>query len=444
MKDRKITIVGAGLVGSLAACYFARRGYNVIVVEGRPDLRAGGLSGGRSINLALSTRGLRALEDISLADTIRAQAVPMNGRMMHDREGQLSFQPYGEEGQFINSISRSALNKVLITEASRLGVDFRFEHRCKRVNLLQSEVTVTNAGHDHVIESEIIIGADGMHSIVRSAMQHTDRFNYSQDYIEDGYKELTIHPQLAIGAKLEKQALHIWPRGRFMLIALPNPDYSFTCTLFLPFEGDVSFANLRDAESVTRFFKSYFRDIVPLMPSLTEDFLANPASSLVTVHCYPWVVNNALLLGDAAHGIVPFYGQGMNAGFEDCRILNQLLDVHHDNWSAATKAFQEHRKPDADAIATLALDNFIEMRDHVANPEFLLRKKIEARLHELYPDRWIPLYSMVTFDDHIRYSDAYSVGTRQKRIMDLVMQTPDIHSVWTSLDFEAIVEQLSQ
>ena len=412
------------------------------VFESRFDMRTHMFGGGRSINLALSTRGIRALEEVGLAKHMKEHAVPMNGRMMHNTQGHLTFQPYGEQGQYINSISRSGLNMALIDEAEKQGVEFQFEHRCVNVDLDKTELTFRFFGSTMHHHADTIIGADGMFSAVRGALQLSDRFDYSQHHVEHGYKELRIPPVDGGGFPMEKNALHIWPRESFMLIALPNPDATFTCTLFLPFEGDVSFAQLQTPEKIQAFFEKIFPDATPLMPTLIEDFRDNPTSSLVTIRCYPWAKKNVLLLGDAAHGIVPFYGQGMNAGFEDCRIFNHLLDQFDDDWELACAEFQRLRKPDADAIAKLALDNFVEMRDLVGTADFLLRKKIEARLHELYPKRWIPLYSMVTFHEHVRYSEAYETGQKQKKIMDQVMKTPEIAANWTSLNFEEIVNQL--
>lgn len=441
-QPKKITIVGAGLVGSLISIYLAKRGYAVTVFESRFDMRTHMFGGGRSINLALSARGIRALEEVGLANHMKEHSVPMNGRMMHNTQGQLTFQPYGEKGQFINSISRSGLNMALISEAEKQGVEFQFEHRCLNVDLDKTELTFQFFGSTVHHRADAIIGADGTFSAVRAAFKGIDPFDYSEHYVEHGYKELRIPPVAGGGFPMEKNALHIWPRESFMLIALPNPDATFTCTLFLPFEGDVSFAQLQTPPKIHAFFEKIFPDAAPLMPTLIEDFRDNPTSSLVTIRCYPWTKENVLLLGDAAHGIVPFYGQGMNAGFEDCRIFNHLLDQFDDDWELAYAEFQRLRKPDADAIAQLALDNFVEMRDLVGTADFLLRKKIEARLHELYPKRWIPLYSMVTFHDHVRYSEAYETGQKQKKIMDQVMKTPEIASNWTSLNFEEIVNQL--
>jgi kynurenine 3-monooxygenase len=440
-----IAIVGAGLVGSLLSIYLAKRGYKVSLFERRQDMRKGKTEAGRSINLALSNRGLRALEEVGLAETIRSVAIPMRGRMMHDLKGELTFLAYGKEGQFINSISRTGLNIVLMDEAEKNGVNLFFNHRCTNIDFEKTSLTLQaiGAASSQTFDFDVIIGADGAFSAVRSAMQITDRFNYQQHYIDHGYKELHIPAGSNGEFPMDKNALHIWPRESFMMIALPNPDGSFTCTLFYPFDGAHSFAALRSENQVKSFFKTNFPDAVALMPELIQDYGENPTSSLVTVKCFPWTRKNTLLIGDAAHAIVPFYGQGMNAGFEDCKILNQLLDETKDDWSRTLRSFEQMRKPDTDAIAQLAFDNFIEMRDLVADPEFLLRKKIEARLHALFPDQWIPLYSMVTFNDNIRYSEAYEIGQKQFHIMNEVMKIPDLAEKWERLDFESIVAKLA-
>ena len=444
MKEKKhIAIVGAGLVGSLLAIYLVKRGYRISVFERRADMRKQTTDAGRSINLALSNRGIRALEEVGLAEEIKAVAIPMHGRMMHDVKGTLSYLPYGKEGQFINSVSRSALNILLMNTAEALGVGFYFENRIAKIDLEKTTI----ATHSPTVEKglyapDIIIGADGAFSAVRGALQITDRFDYAQDYIDHGYKELHIPSGAAGTFQLEKNALHIWPRESFMMIALPNPDGSFTCTLFFPFEGRPSFSQLKTDAEVSMFFESTFPDAVPLMPSLLEDYNANPTSSLVTVSCYPWAKNNTMLIGDAAHAIVPFFGQGMNAGFEDCRILHDLLNQHNDDWQEVLPRFQQARKKDTDAIAKLALNNFVEMRDLVGDADFLLRKKMESRLHQLFPAQWIPLYSMVTFHDDMPYSVAYETGQKQKAIMDEVMKRPGIEKNWEELDFGEIVGRL--
>jgi kynurenine 3-monooxygenase len=445
---KKIAVIGGGLVGSLLSIYLRKRGYEIEVYERRSDPRKTNLYAGRSINLALSTRGIKALEEIGLAAEIRKAAIPMHGRVMHNVAGELSFLPYGKEGQFINSISRGDLNILLMNEAEKAGVKFQFDQRCLHVDFEKTSLTVqdTSGGTEKnkvsTFTHDLIIGADGAFSALRGSMQFTDRFDFSQDYIDHGYKELHIPAGAGGSFQLEKNALHIWPRESFMMIALPNPDGSFTCTLFFPFEGNPSFERLKDDKAILKFFAETFPDATALIPDLLEDFRTNPTSSLVTMKCFPWVRNKCLLIGDAAHAIVPFYGQGMNAGFEDCRILNGLLNQHADNWNIVLPEFQKQRKPDTDAIAQLALDNFVEMRDLVADADFLLRKKIEAQLHARYPEQWIPLYSMVTFNENIRYSEAYATGKKQKKIMDEVMKQPDIASTWQSLPFDQIVRQL--
>jgi len=441
-KVKNIALMGAGLVGSLMAIYLKKRGYNVTMYERRSDMRATGAAEGRSINLALSNRGLKPLTEVGLEKEVAGMVIPMNGRVMHSVEGHLTFQPYGKEGQFINSISRGGLNALLMDKAEALGVEIVFDHKCLDVNLEQTEVRLEHNGVEKVISADLIIGTDGAYSSIRTALQKTDRFNYHQRYIDHGYKELSIPPAEDGGFLIEKNALHIWPRGNYMLIALPNIDGSFTVTLFFPFEGEKSFATINTDKEVTAFFSDIFPDVMKNMPTLLEDFKTNPASSMMTVKCYPWVKNKTLIIGDASHAIVPFYGQGMNSGFEDCRVLNDMLNEHNDDWDKVLPLFQAERKPDADAILELALRNFIEMRDLVGDESFLVRKKIEAKLHEKYPSKWIPLYSMVTFHENMRYSEAIAKGEQQKAIMDRVMAQEGILENWESVDLESIVNQL--
>ena len=437
-----IAIIGAGLVGSLMAVYLRKRGYEVAIYERRSDMRKSKVVAGRSINLALSNRGWKPLKEVGLESAINAMIIPMKGRMMHDEKSKLTFQPYGKDGQAINSISRGGLNQLLIEKAEAEGVTVYFDHKCLVVDYEKSTVSLENQGKTVEVNADIIIGADGAYSAIRQTFQKTDRFNYNQQYIDHGYKELVIPADMAGDFAIEKHALHIWPRGNYMLIALPNTDGSFTCTLFFPFEGERSFDTLKTDEEIMTFFKEVFPDAVDLMPTLLSDYKENPTSSLLTVKCFPWVKNKTLMIGDASHAIVPFYGQGMNSGFEDCRVLNDMLDEHNDDWDKVLPLYQASRKPDADAILDLALQNFIEMRDLVADDHFLTRKKIEAKLYEAYPTQWIPLYSMVTFREDIRYSEAIEKGAKQKAIMDEVMSRPNILEDWEKVDLNEIVNRL--
>lgn len=442
-----IIIVGAGLVGSLHALLMAKKGYNVKVFERRPDMRQVELEGGRSINLALSTRGRKALGYANCEELIREISIPMYGRRMHDKQGNLSFQSYGKDEEAIYSVSRGELNKRLLLKASEYdNVSFYFNHKCEDINLKTNTAVFTDKNDkQHTEKADFIFGTDGAFSAVRLRMMKTDRFDFSQNYLKHGYKELLLPANEDGTHKIEKNALHIWPRGRYMLIALPNFDGSYTCTLFFPFEGDPSFESIKTKEDVNRFFKSEFPDFYELMPRVADEYFENPSASLVTVKCEPWnYEDKALLMGDAAHAIVPFYGQGMNAGFEDCSVFYELLEKHDNKPAPAIKEFARTRKPDGDAIARLAIDNYYEMRDHVADEMFLLRKKIENKIFEKHPDKWMPLYSQVTFS-HIPYSAAYETGQKQKRIMDKIMQRPDIKKVWDSEEIEQqILNELSR
>ena len=438
---KDIAIIGAGLVGSLLSIYLSKRGYKVKVFERRPDMRKENISAGRSNNLALSDRGIKALEEVGIMDDIRKICIPMHGRFIHNADGSTGFQPYGKQGQFINSVSRGELNKRLMGLAEQHGAEIIFNHKCEAIDWKTNKVTYEHDSEVKTHNSELIFGADGAYSAARLQhhLQH-DRFQYSQYYIDFGYKELNIPPGENRSFQMEKNALHIWPRGNYMLIALPNIDGSFTCTLFFPFDGEASFTSLNTKEKVKTFFEKTFTDAVSLMPTLEEDFFNNPTSSLVTVRCYPWIREDKFaLIGDAAHAIVPFFGQGMNCGFEDCSVLNGLMDRYTEDWKTILSEYQQLRKPDADAIAELALNNFIEMRDKIADPEFLLQKKIEAKLHEKFPDKWIPAYSQVTFSPHIRYSEALQRGQKQEAIMQEVMEIQDIDQKWNSGEVEKII-----
>ena len=439
-KKKEITILGAGLVGSLLSIYLSRRGYNVSIYERRSDMRLQTMSAGRSINLALSDRGWRGLKGVGIENAIREVAIPMDRRIMHNVKSELTSQQYGEAGQNIYATSRGVLNCVLMDEAEKAGTKIYFEHRCTDVNLEKATAQFSHEDKVLSVQSHVLFSADGAFSAGRLAMQlHTDQFEYSQHYLQHGYKELLIPAGQQNSFLMEKNALHIWPRGGYMLIALPNLDGSFTCTLFFPFKGENSFDSIKSEEQCDQFFQRVFPDACKLMPDVAKQFFQNPTGSLVTIKCFPWVHKDKVcLIGDSAHALVPFYGQGMNCGFEDCTILDQLMEKYGDDWTKILDEFQYSRKPNADAIAELALMNFVEMRDLVGSKEFLLRKKIEARIHEKYPQKWLPLYSQVTFSD-IPYSIALANGLKQDQIMKKVMNISDIESKWDSKEIEELI-----
>lgn len=452
-----IAIAGAGLVGSLLAIYLAKRGYAVDIYERRGDMRRASVDAGRSINLALSHRGFRALQEIGMEQDLRQIGIPMYGRMVHSIDGTQQFQPYGEVGQAIFSVSRAELNKKLMTAAEQqANVRFHFNQRCLHFDADDYELHLrhTETRVEQTIQPDLIFAADGAFSAIRGDMQRTDRFNYSQQYLAHAYKELTIEALPHANWAMEKNALHIWPRKNFMLIALPNIDGSFTCTLFLSYQGDPGFDNLQTPEQMMRFFETYFSDAIPLMPHLTTDFFANPTSTLVTVRCAPWTKGNRVaLIGDAAHAIVPFFGQGMNAGFEDVRVLCELIDQISassstdktidatTDWQAVFAQYEHLRVPDANAIADLALQNFIEMRDLVADPQFQLRKKIEQHLHVKYGDRFQSLYSLVTFS-HVRYSEALRIGQLQDKLFVQLLAIENIAQNYAAPDMDAVYDTI--
>jgi kynurenine 3-monooxygenase len=415
-----VTLVGAGLTGPLLAISLVQRGYRVAIYERRSDMRRVRLSAGRSINLAISVRGIHALREAGLWDSMRKIIIPMKGRMMHSLSGELTFQPYGkDETEVINSISRADLNAALMNEAEKRGVHIYFNERCVGLDLNNWTARFHNeeTGRDTAVPSGIVIGADGASSAIRSALLKLGRFNFSQQYLDYGYKELTIASGPDSKHLLETNALHIWPRGSHMLIALPNIDGTFACILFLPFEGEVSFASLDSEAKFMKFFQVQFADAVPLMPQLRENFRENSTGAMVTIKCSPWHVNaKSLLVGDAAHAIVPFFGQGMNCAFEDCTCLLELLDRHGGDWSTVFSEFEDSRKANTDAIADLALENFVEMRDRVGDPRFLFKKKVELALEAKYPRHFVPKYAMVTFH-RVPYSVALSRGRLQDAML---------------------------
>lgn len=435
-KQKSAIIIGAGLVGSLWAVYLSKAGYKVTIYERRPDIRKAEISAGKSINLALSNRGWKALDAVGVGDAIREMGIPMYGRMMHDLEGNLTFQPYGKEGQAIYSISRGGVNaKMMDVAEQKGGATIYYNHECIGSDTVHGKVFLLNTENGTKVEdtADVIFAADGAFSAVRyTAFQKLDRFNFSQKYIADGYREILLPASADGNYQLDKNALHIWPRGRFMLIALANEDGSFTCTLFMPHEGgENAFDKLKTRDQVNAFFQSTFPDFYEMMPNIADAWEDHPLSSLAIMRCYPWHHGKVALMGDAAHATVPFYGQGMNGGFEDCTVMWELMQKHEENWPKIFQEYSETRKPDGDALQELSLDNYYVMRDFVADPKFLLQKKIEAKFSKLYPDRWMPLYSQVTFSD-IRYSVAYQNGKRQDAIMKEIMELPNIENEWDS------------
>ncbi|ABF39686.1 monooxygenase, FAD-binding protein [Candidatus Koribacter versatilis Ellin345] len=416
----KITIVGSGLAGPLLAISLKKRGLDVELYERRPDMRKVHISAGRSINLALSTRGIYALREIGVWPQIEKIIIPMRGRMMHALNGALTFQPYGkDETEVINSVSRADLNIALMDAAEAQGITIHFNQRCTHFDLRERAVYFRDEETDErkTVNSELVIGADGAVSAVRRDFLKLQRFNFSQQYLDYGYKELTIPPNSDGKHAMETHALHIWPRGSFMLIALPNIDGTFGCILFLPFEGKNSFQLLQNNSDIVKFFEENFPDAMALMPRLAENFFANPVGAMVTVKCSPWSHGSrALLLGDAAHAIVPFFGQGLNCSFEDCTVLLGLLDRYGPNWPVVFREFGAARKVNTDAIADMAIENFVEMRDKVGDSRFLFKKKVELALEAKFPGLFVPKYAMVTFH-RVPYSVAESRGRIQDRIL---------------------------
>ena len=420
----KFILIGSGLAGGLLAAYLGRRGYEVDLYERRADPREGNLVGGRSINLALSTRGIHALEQIGIADEVLKHAIPMRGRMIHPAAAGSApiFAPYDvDPNKHINSIGRAALNTTVIEAAQRYpNVHVKFNHKCTEVDIDSPTAQLLNTSTSQPITAlgDAVIGVDGAFSAVRQSMQlKIDKFEYDESYLAHGYKELTIPPGPDGSWQMEKEALHIWPRKSFMMIALPNPDGSFTCTLFWEFEGPRSFATTKTDDDVRRFFEEEFPDAVPLMPNLLDDFKNNPTGSLVTIRCAPWFYKDKVaLVGDAAHAVVPFYGQGMNAAFEDCVVLDECLAGFPDDRQRAFAEYFQRRKVNADALADLALENFIEMRDKTASRAFRAKKKLDHFLEAALPGIYLPLYTMVTFT-RIPYGEAARRARLQDRIV---------------------------
>ncbi len=432
-RPQHIVIMGAGLVGSMHAIFLARRGYRVSVYEQLPDIRKESISAGRSINLALANRGIDALNRLGLMDEVKPLLIPMQGRMLHDEDGELKLQSYGQKPEeVIYSVSRAGLVSLLRDTAEVTGqVEFFFKHECLAIDLDQNTCEVHNKPNDQkiTIEYDYLIGADGGGSQVRESMKALNETEFSAELLDHSYKELNIPAGPNGEFQMDKEALHIWPRGDYMMIGLPNPDASFTLTLFMPNEGPISFASITDVETLHSIFDQYFADAKGLIPDLEHDYFNNPTGYLGTIRCHDWQYKNAVLTGDAAHAIVPFHGQGMNAGFEDCVAMEKALDTFDDNWELAIPLFVESRMANSNAIADMALENYIEMRSTVNDPKFHLKKAIAFQLEQRLPEYFIPRYSMVMFH-LIPYADAFARGKIQYKILnELTDDVDDIENV---------------
>ncbi len=433
MTGKTFTVVGGGPVGTLLAISLARHGYRVGIYEGRPDSRHTNIYQGRSINIALSDRGWTSLEKLDISDAARQQAIPMYHRAVHGVDGGLSSLPYGKEGDAIWSVSRGGINEQLLDIADgEANITTHFEHRLIDIDFETAKTTFKVRNDSELaVDSDYVFAADGAYSKVRRLAHSLPRFSYSQTYMPQSYIELNIPANADGSHKLEKNALHIWPRKDFMLIALPNTDGTFTCTLFLNHSGDPSFESLQERPDVEAFFGSNFPDAMDLLERPVDVFLEKIASPLFLVQVFPWSFNRKVaLIGDAAHAIVPFYGQGMNCGFEDCAELDRLIDIHNHDWDRIFPAYENARKPNGDAIAELSKRNFVEMSDLSGDSKFQLRKMIEAKFSQRFPDLWTPLYSMVTFSPDVPYSEALRVGDEQNKVMEKIMAIPGIENDW--------------
>ena len=436
--DNKI-VIGSGLAGPLLAIYLSQRDHTVDLYEKRDDLRITNISVGKSINLALSHRGIKALKAADVFDQIEPLLIPMKGRMVHLYNGEIEFQPYSiYSHEYINSVSRGALNKILMTRAEESGkVQIYFNHSLSEIDESTNEL-VFNNGNRNLI-SDHIIGADGAGSVIRSYIDMKVPSPSYSDPLGHDYKELHIAPGRDGNFQLDPNALHIWPREEFMLIALPNMDKSFTCTLFLPVNGSNSFDTLSESESVINFFSEHFGEVLPLLDNFPKIFFKNPTGKLATVYADEWQYNNQYCLtGDAAHAVVPFFGQGMNASFEDCEVLMKCLDEAHGNWDTVCEKYSLVRKTDGHAIAKMAIENYVEMRHLVTRKEFIQQKKISNILWKRFPDRFIPRYNMVSFTS-IPYSEVYKRGEIQDQIIrDINLENPDMN-----LAEELIIKRLN-
>ena len=415
MSDKKITLIGAGLTGPLMASYLAKQGFLVDIYERRSDMRKLRISAGRSINLALSVRGIIALKEVGIFDNIKPFIIPMSGRMIHDKSGKINFQAYGQsDNEVIYSISRSKLNMELMNLAEGTGnISIYFNHRLLKANLETKELIFKQKK----VSFDRVFGCDGSGSVLRDEIINKTKAKFILKPLGHGYKELSIPASKANEFQINKNALHIWPRGNFMMIALPNLDKSFTATLFMPMNGEISFDTIKTQKQIEDFFKNYFIDTLELMPNLLEDFNKNPVGSLASNYCSQWHYKDvAVILGDAAHAVVPFFGQGMNASFQDCVVFNSLINDYGENWEKVFNSFSSKQVKNGYAIANMALENYIEMRDSVNDTSYLKRRELELNLEKKFPNKFIPRYSMVSFHQ-IPYEEVYRRGEIQFKLM---------------------------
>jgi len=445
MKNENAIIVGGGLVGCLLAVYLSKRGYRVDVFDRNPDPRGAQANPGRAINLTICDRGFKALDKVGAGDLVRRISVPAYGRMIHSLNGELNYQPYGNNGEAIYSVLRTDLGTTLMEFAEQQpNVEFHFDQKCVGLELepLKVEFEENGSSRRKRWEAARVFGADGTFSAVRTLMQRMSRFNYSQEYLDQGYKELPVPESSQAAWSREKKVLHMWPRGRYVLLGFPNTDGSFTCSLHMPFEGNPSYASIKTANDVTAFFRAEFPDVVDEISDLVEKYFAHPPNPMLTVRCAPWTFEGKVaLIGDAAHVLFPYYGQGANAGFEDCEFLMTCLEKHGDNWQATFQEYEQTRKPNMDAIADMCAEHYVELRDLVGDSQFLLRKSVERKVNQMCPEKYVPLYSMIAFSD-MSYREALRRDQEQRRIIDQLMRLDDLENKMLSGKIEEFIHDL--
>lgn len=443
----RIIVAGAGLVGSLLAVFLSRRGYRVDVYDRNPDPREASSDprAGKAFNLTLCDRGLKALDEAGIGDHIRSISVPAYGRFVHNEDGELAYQPYGNNTEALYSILRSDMSRAMVDFGAREpNVEFHFDEKCVGLGLSPLEVEFKNmrTGTQRREKAFLVFGADGAFSGVRAHLQRFHRLSYAQEFLDQGYKELNVPASAAAEWVSEKNVLHMWPRGRYMLLGFPNTDGSFTCSLHMPFEGSTSFASLQTEADVISFFEEKFPDVIDHIPNLVDEFNRCAPSPMVTVRCSPWTLQGKVaLIGDAAHVLYPYYGQGANAGFEDCSVLMECLDRFGDDWKTVFSEYERLRKPNLDAISELVVEHYVEIRDLLGDPKFLLRKALERKFNQMFPDRYVPLYSMIAFTC-MPYVDALRIDREQRSMIDFLMNQPAIEKNWDSKEVEDLITQL--